>query len=173
MEKKTQVGFGPRACLPLRVTEDSWMHCVECNGRVPHHGGDIQERSAFYVCIWCGTKLSNGRKNRVQHPAKCSKKPTGGPCVCGDPCGQCHHRDWRQGLMKVYTRCRHLYCDGCDPGNGVVPQSCAKCSSDWWDEKPTKLGYGERERVGEREPTSDRLWSSPIRHNNCSTSFCL
>jgi hypothetical protein len=128
--------FGRPAVLPLRVTE-SGQHCVTCHGRVPHHGGDVQRLSAYYTCVWCGAQLKkNTAWTHLKHERWCAAKPTEPPCVCGDPCSECHQRACLQGPTKVYVRCRHLYCSDCDPKKGVIPLSCGNCTKklQWWDE---------------------------------------
>jgi len=113
--------------------------CVNCNGRFAHHGGDIQGQSAWYICIWCGVRLKNTIWTRIKHERKCVKKQTESPCVCWDPCSSCYKRDLPHGPAKVYVRCRHSYCQTCDPKEGVIPQSCGKCTADWWDEEKPSL----------------------------------
>jgi len=132
--------FGRRAVLPLRVTKTG-QTCVNCHGRVPHHGGDIQGLSVYYVCVWCGVRLKNTHWTQLKHERNCPKKRTEPPCVCGDPCSECYRRDWPHGPTKVYVRCRHLYCQGCDPKEGVIPQTCGNCTTptDWWDECDLEL----------------------------------
>ena len=109
--------------------------CQDCSGVFPHDGY-LREGEETYHCAWCYCLIVNTQMKRLKHAKKCSRKPVGTKCVCGEACGGClKFQKWSQGLigpMKIYRTCRHIYCKTCDPGQGTHPFICVLCSNWWW-----------------------------------------